>query len=104
MISNSTNRLSDAILLQQETLIQQQQTLSDFIRTEATVRHEQSEIMQKQLETIMSLAPKPVVARVPPSHFKSSKADGISFASTLIPWKTRKMRNFAHFATQFSNT
>ena len=78
-INDSTNRLSNAIILQQETLIQQQQTLSEFIRTDATFRREQNEIMHRQLETILSLVPKPVVVRVPPSHFEPNKADGISF-------------------------
>ena len=99
-IQESNTTLHTAILAQQEALQQQQQTMAQqqqlliqFMTTEANGRKEQTTILRKQLDAIITLATKPTTShtvperRVPSEHFQPSPEDGISIASTsnMVP-------------------
>ena len=66
-INESNTKLHSAIIKQQEVLVNQQKFFTEYLITESTLRKEQTNLMQKQLNAILALAPSK--ERVPPAHF-----------------------------------
>ena len=79
-INESNSKLHSAIIKQQEALVNQQNVFTKYLHDESSLCKEQTALLQKQLNAIITLAP--TKARVPSDHFQPSSVDGISFASS----------------------
>ena len=78
-INESNTKLHSAIIKQQEILVNQQKFFTEYLITKSTLQKEQTNLMHKQLHTILALAPSK--ERVPPAHFQPSSVHGISFVT-----------------------